>query len=440
VLQLAIGAGLLALLLHESVDFDLQMPGIAITAVLLLGMALRGGWGRLEPGRGGSERHLSNATLSLSTLLAVVFLGLVFAQPTASGNREAPRGMMAALRSIEEFPVDSPAHLNLSLRFADLSPELALESLNAAVALNPNSPGPRDARAVLSARLGNEALALSDIEESMYRAPSRSQHPLLGSAAVSWLPAESRAAAERGFRRAAEGAGYRAVVALAGFYSGVADRESAARAWGQAADLVPREMQAAGLLRRAGWELLQAGDLDGAETLLRASIRRAPTEARPRALLIAQVMGGRGDLAGAKREHDRALTDGVERYEMDLALAEAGRLGGDSLLEIQMLKDAAALRPRDPRGYYRLGLAYFREGNYASSVTALEKTTRASPAYASAWYHLALAAERSYDFTLASQAFLEATRLDPENAYFRAQQTRFTQRFRDGRAADGGGQ
>ena len=197
VLQLAIGAGLLALLLHESVDFDLQMPGIAITAVLLLGMALRGGWGRLEPGRGGSERHLSNATLSLSTLLAVVFLGLVFAQPTASGNREAPRGMMAALRSIEEFPVDSPAHLNLSLRFADLSPELALESLNAAVALNPNSPGPRDARAVLSARLGNEALALSDIEESMYRAPSRSQHPLLGSAAVSWLPAESRAAAER---------------------------------------------------------------------------------------------------------------------------------------------------------------------------------------------------------------------------------------------------
>ena len=80
------------------------------------------------------------------------------------------------------------------------------------------------------------------------------------------------------------------------------------------------------------------------------------------------------------------------------------------------------------------------DGEAKSHVDALQKTTRASPDYASAWYHLALAAERSYDFTLAARAFSEATRLDSQNSYFRSQQARFAERFQNSQAHDGRGQ
>ena len=434
VLQLAIGAGLLALLLHEFVDFDLQMPGIAITAMLLLGIGLRGGW-RIDTGAdqksalGASARPLPTSFLTVSILLAGVFLVVVFSQPTPSGNREAPRGMMSALRSIEDFPVDSPAHLNLSVRFADLSPELARPSLDAAVALNPSSPGPRDARAVLAARMGDEALALADIEESMYRAPSRAQHPLLGSKVVAWLPPESRAATERGFRRAIEGTGYRAAVALAGFFSGAADHEAAARAWQQAAELAPRQVYAAGLLRRAGWELLQAEDLDGAEVLLRESIALAPEEAAARSILIAHVMGRRGDLDGASLAYEEGLAADVDPYEMDLAFAEAARAGGNVDREILLLDLAVSRNRFDLRAGYRRGLVSLRRGNYPLAAKHFERAIQISPGFAPAWYYLGRANDLAYNFDAARDAYQNAVRLDPDRAAYASRLRQFIERY-----------
>jgi tetratricopeptide (TPR) repeat protein len=114
---------------------------------------------------------------------------------------------------------------------------------------------------------------------------------------------------------------------------------------------------------------------------------------------------------------------------MDLAMAEAARLAGDPPLEIENLQRASAIRPRDVRAHYRLGLAYYRLRDYDRAAPALQTATRVSRDYAPAWYYLALAAERDYNFTLAAQAFAEATRLDPKNANFRKQQQRFTARF-----------
>ena len=49
---LAIGAGLVALAIHEFVDFDLQMPGIAVTATVLFGPRPAGELARAWPVRG----------------------------------------------------------------------------------------------------------------------------------------------------------------------------------------------------------------------------------------------------------------------------------------------------------------------------------------------------------------------------------------------------
>ena len=426
VVHLAIATGLLALLVHEFVDFDLQMPGIAATAAVLLGLGLRDSW-TMEAGQ-----RLPAAFTPAIASLGALLLCLVVTQATPRAQASAQSGLVAALRGVERRPTRSAAHMALGVGLADVGPEFARSSLDAAVALNPGSPGPRDARAVAVAQLGDDEQALRDIEESMFRAPSRAAHPLLSTAAASWLPPESREAAERGFKRAMDGAGYRAAVALAGLYSGVADRQAAAAAWEQAAELAPGSVYVAALLRRSGWELLQAEDLEGAESRLRRAIAAAPSEGGARGLLIASILGPRGDLEMAEVQAKEAVSAGADAYEMDLALAEAGRAAGQPEFEISVLKRGTGRRPADLRGHYRLGRAYFRLGDYARAASAFEAASRVSPEYAPAWYYLAVAAERGYRFELAGRAFERAVAEAPSNAKYREQQKRFTARLENG--------
>ncbi|MDB4678624.1 O-antigen ligase family protein, partial [bacterium] len=428
VLQLAIGAGLLALLIHEFVDFDLQMPGIAITAVLLLGIGLRGGW-RTETGadqtstRGASARPLPTSFLTVSVLLAGVFLVLVFSQPTPSGNREAPRGMMSALRSIEDFPVDSPAHLNLSVRFADLSPELARRSLDVAVAINPGVPGPRDARAILAARMGDDALALEDIEESMYRAPSESLHPLVQSQGIAWLGNAAQEAALKGLGRSVTSNGYRAKVAIAAFLYSTGNRPAAAAAWEHAAGYAPEARKTAALLARAGYEYALLSRYDQATKVLTLSLGKEPGLTRSWVTLIANVFGATGDLDAAVLSAENAVESGADQYEIALALAEAARLSGDSDLQERQLRSAIDLDPFNPRASYRLGLLLYAQNRFDAAATSLLGSVERDPSNARAWFYLGLSAERSYQFDLAGRAYAEGARRDTSDpAYLRAHQ------------------
>jgi hypothetical protein len=64
----------------------------------------------------------------------------------------------------------------------------------------------------------------------------------------------------------------------------------------------------------AGWHFLRAGDLREAARSLRATLERAPTDARSRAQL-ADVFHLQGDLAAARVEYLRALLDGPETVD-----------------------------------------------------------------------------------------------------------------------------
>lgn len=425
VVHLAIASGLLALVVHEFVDFDLQMPGIAVTALVLLGLGLRDSW-QTE-----TERVSAGFAPAIAAA-GVVSLCLVMAQSTLRAEAVTRTGLAAALHNIESQPTRSPGHLALGATLADIGPELARSPLDVAVALNPGNPGPRDARAIVVWRLGDREQALRDVEESMFRAPSLAVHPFLSSEVAKWLPPESREAAERGFERAVDDVGYRAVVALAALHSGVADREAAAAAWERAAGLAPRGAYSATLLRRAGWELLDLQDIDRAEVHLRRAIAAAPGDTAARSLLIAGVLGPRENLEQAQAEAAEGVAAGADAYELDLALAEAGRSAGHPEFEISVLKRGVDRRPGDVRGHYRLGLAHFRQENYAAAVSALGAATRVSPDHAPAWYYLAIAAERGYQFELAGQAFDRAVSEAPFNASYREQQKRFAARLEEG--------
>lgn len=421
--SLAIGAGLVALLLHELVDFDLQMPGIAVTAMVLLGIGLRGSWKRemRSPAR--------RLWVPVGAVAAVGFLAAVLTQPTTTAS--TPIGLAGALQRIEESPTRSSAHLALGVELAELSPALARPALDAAVVLNPSSPGPRDARVVVAAQMGDRDLALREIEESMYRAPSTTLHPLLAARAATWLPPESREAAERGFGRAVEGAGFRAAIALASFRSSVREHRAAASAWERAAALAPTATSAV-LLERAGWELARVGDLDEAEAVLRRAIDVAPKETGPRTVLIGQVLGRRGDIGAARREVEAGQDAGADSYELRLALGDAARFAEEFELERAVLLEATRRRPGDVRAHYRLGMSWYRDKHWAKAAQSLEDATRAEGDYAPAWFYLALASERAYEFHAAARAFARAVDAAPENVHYREQRERFAARLEAG--------
>lgn len=422
----AICAGLLALSLHELVDFDLQIPAIVVTAVVLTGLGLRPAWS-LETSAA-PRWHLAGAG-------AVAFLALVALQPGSDRAEVEAGNLGSSLRTIARRPYLSSGHLALGVDLASVDPSdpsLAREPLDVAVALNPSSPGPRDARAVLAAQVGDEEFALREIEESTYRSPSRIQHPMLVSESAAWLPPRTRAAAARGFERAIDDAGFKAAASLASFHAAGREHREAAAAWEQAARLAPTRAYASTFLRHAGWELTRVEAYDEAEETLRRSIALAPGAESPRVVLIRNVFGPRRDLDAARAAAEDAIAAGADRYEIRLALAEAARLAEAPMVERALLTQAVEERPGDPRGHYQLGLAEYRQQRYERSMLALESATRLSPDHAGAWFYLGLAAERAYRFDVAGGAFETATRLDPVHAGYRRNQIRFQRRLANG--------
>jgi hypothetical protein len=92
----------------------------------------------------------------------------------------------------------------------------------------------------------------------------------------------------------------------------------------------------------AGWHLLRAGDLKDAERSLRATVARAPADARSRARL-ADVLHLRGDPAAARVEYLRALLDGPGTLDWEgIADPEVAALPSIAASEHQLASDPAS--------------------------------------------------------------------------------------------------
>ena len=415
--------GVTAVALHEIVDFDLQIPAIAVSFVLLFGLGLRPLWKRRHSSFESSRRHALAASVAAAVGLVAVLL-----QPTRT-EPPATAAIADAIVASERHPLRPEPRVALAGRVLRYAPEQARDLLEKTVSLDPQGPAARDLLATTLVRLGDRPAALAALEESVARSPYRLNHRYLATAAVRWLYADERAAIERGFARALPGAGDQAAVSLALFHRERREYGSSAPAWQQAADLAGMPRLRADYFRLAGEDFARSGRLDEARNALEQSLALRPGHVHTWVALLTEVVGPNGDADASRRVAQRAMDAGVDPYEVQLALAEGARRAEDFGLERAALDRAVELRPRGARGRHRRGMLRYRDEDWAAAAKDFRAAVDADPKLAAAWYYLGHAEERQYHFDEARVAFESAVEHHPASSAYRRNLARFEERL-----------
>jgi len=335
-LRVGVWAGLAGLAVHNLVDYNVELPGVALPAALLLG-ALCASEER-ERGRAPEHFLLRGADLEgrrawalYGGVVAVAVLGIGLGWGGSVEEVDARRTAVLetrpvtveaeaeAVRIATERPTDPWSWLPIGEAIAPARPAKALEYINRAMVLDPRSPRPHESAAWAMLRLGLRDQAAGEARRALQKVSKAEFEPMLRRALETWdrpgewqrlLPRES-ASAERAvaFFRSEK----RAEAAL-----------EAARAWEAAADSGPRakvvlaellsevrgsaEDREARLLlvdaldRTAGWELDRALLIYGRVQLRRggtgwtelaAVLETIPRAADPRVAARASYLEGR---------------------------------------------------------------------------------------------------------------------------------------------------
>lgn len=127
---------------------------------------------------------------------------------------------------------------------------------------------------------------------------------------------------------------------------------------------------------------LDAGDVESAVVRLEAlsDRRMLPARERSRALaLLAQGYETLGDSERATRAAERAVAIGDAHAGAYVALAQLAGSRGDHQTELEYLRTARGLDPRDPRLLLRLAAAADRVGEAREAVRALERAVELAP-------------------------------------------------------------
>jgi O-antigen ligase/Tfp pilus assembly protein PilF len=413
-------AGSAAVAVHACVDFGLQIPAIPVTLAVLLGLALRDSWPRRRAG-----------TTLRGPLFGVGLGGGLLLALTASPDPppEDDPSLSASLLAASSQPASIAPQLALATLALESSLEAGRGILASAIALDPQSAGPRDALAVTLARLGRDADALAAIEESVARAPHRQGHVFLQSGIASWLSTAESAAVERGLRRALPHAGTTPAVTLAVFLRDRRRFEAAGQAWVTASERALDAADRASYLRNAGHDFIRAGAPDEAREAFEQALHLDPGHTETYLVLLTHVLGPARQLEGTEALLTQARRHGADFHRLVLALAQAARRAGDSAHERRALERAVATRPDDPAAHVLLGRLNAREGADSAAAEAFRRALETDPHDASAWHGLGRAEERQYHFAEALEAFEAAVREAPENASYAKSLGRFRKKL-----------
>lgn len=420
-----------AVALHEAVDFSLQVPANAVLLAVVLGLGLR----VATPPRPGDEMRRGRMPRPLLALLAAAALVMIFA---ATGQHDVyypdflpqAKTLRAAVSRVRAHPADSDSHLILArLGRGVLAPRARLHELRSAVWLDPTNPEKRDAYASLLAQRGELKHAEAEVTRSVFDSPTTDTHFYLSPELVHWLAPPTRAAVERGFRKAIAAGVPGALKGLGNFYALNNRPLKEAQLESEAAGRAQDGAQRLGLLLGAGQAYAAAGYMASAEALFRIAMREAPADLDPCVDLLQSVYGPDRDMRSAKALVEKEIEAGGDPYRLNSELANAANRAADPATEEKALKDALAVIPEDLNALTRLGEFYINHGRTDDALLVLQDAVDAQPDSARINFDLARAQEAAYHYYAAEKAYARAVALEPRNREFSENYTAFKQRM-----------
>lgn len=418
-----LAGGVAAALIHEFFDFSLHTPANALLFSVLLAALLR-----VALTQGSDRPALGLRSVSAPGRYPLAIAGMVAAgaavlmlAAVVQGDAAypydigTPRSFAEAEAAAVAHPADSGIHLALAALMPPGAPaSLRRRELHAAVWLNPNDPLVRDVYARSLFLDGRKADGLSQLTLSVFHAPEIESHFYLQPLAIPWLLPEEQHAIYEGFGQAIA-AGYEgAATALAQFYRQLGRYTEAAEVAASAARRERDESVRLDHLLSAGQDYAQAGDVKLAKQNLRAAIAIDPADTRPYAALMTDVLGPAHDIKGVLALAQEALSNGAEPVPVELALARAAQVAGDSATAeaalIQVTKD-------EPTAQSSITLGNFYSDNkrYDRAVEAYQRAVELDPESAAAYLDLGRAEEAVFDYAGANRDYAHALRLAPGN-------------------------
>ena len=251
---------------------------------------------------------------------------------------EEAEAVRLARRALDRSPADQQAHDVLAGALGD-TPE-AEQLLRAAIAFAPWSTEERDRLALGLFRRGERTLGATELEESVFRAPSLRSHPALDPGSTSSpqavlapvavdqtarrlaeLEPDILDAVEHGLTRALEAAPKSSHTLV----DDLATLREARGRWAEAAVVLRAEAEQSGDatgLARAARDYLKAGDASGAEQVLLAALRRQPGQGALYRRLAVDVYAARGDFGAAERVLRTGEQNAFDRLPVYQAMTE----------------------------------------------------------------------------------------------------------------------
>ena len=339
--------GLASILFESLVDPGWRTPVNLLAAMVVAGLLVLTALPRLH-GSVQAFRLLPTFLVAAALPPALNALLLVVGAPPlsprdclAQAKLHAPEeadAVRLARRALDRSPADQQAHDVLAGALGD-TPE-AEQLLRAAIAFAPWSTEERDRLALGLFRRGERTLGATELEESVFRAPSLRSHPALdpGSASspqailapvavdqtarrLAELEPDILDAVEHGLTRALQAAPKSSHTLV----DDLATLREARGRWAEAAVVLRAEAEqsadATGLARAAR-DYLKAGDASAAEQVLLAALRRQPGQGALYRRLAVDVYAARGDFGAAERVLRAGEQNAFDRLPVYQAMTE----------------------------------------------------------------------------------------------------------------------
>ena len=171
---------------------------------------------------------------------------------------------------------------------------------------------------------------------------------------------------------------------------------------------------------------IKAGDMHSAEVALHLATENVPADTDAYAELVTGIYGPDKNLRSAIAVTKQGIEHGAEHVRMYLALASAAQMAGNELVSEKCLLKALRYDPSF-QTIMLVAQSFLQRGHFDRATSMLRNAVELEPSSAEAYHSLAVAQERSYQYSDAEKAYARAAILAPQQ--YRSEYVAFRHRM-----------